>query len=59
LFCQVPASMKIQSAMYSHYKSHVTYKGLLGIAPSSAVTFISQLFGGSISDKEIDSVVVF
>ena len=53
LFCQVPSSMKIQSAMYSHYKSHVTYKGLLGIAPSGAITFISQLFDGSISDKEI------
>ena len=39
--------------MYSHYKSHVTYKGLLGIAPSEGITFISQLYDGSISDKEI------
>ena len=31
----------------------MTYKGLLGIAPSGAITFISQLFDGSISDKEI------
>ena len=39
--------------MYSHYKSHVTYKGILGIAPSEATTFISQLYEGSISNKDI------
>ena len=39
--------------MYSHYKSPVTYQGLLGIAPSGGITFISQLYDGSISDKEI------
>ena len=39
--------------MYSHDKSHVTYKGLLRIAPSGGITFISQLCDGSISDKEI------
>ena len=39
--------------MFSHYKGRVTYKGLLGIAPSGVVTFISQLYDGSISDKEI------
>ena len=39
--------------MYSNYKHHVTYKGLLGIAPSGAITFISKLYEGSISDKEI------
>ena len=39
--------------MYSHYKSHVTYKALLGIAPSGSITFVSQLYKGSISDKEI------
>ena len=39
--------------MYSHYKNHVTYKELLGIAPSGGITFISQVYDGSISDKEI------
>ena len=28
-------------------------KGLVGIAPSGAITFISQLYSGSISDREI------
>ena len=54
LFRQRPSSLSTQSCMYSHYKSHVTYKkGLLGIAPSGGMTFISQLYDGSISDKEI------
>ena len=31
----------------------MTYKGLIGIAPSRAITFVSQLYPGSISDKEL------
>ena len=53
MFCQSPSSLSSQSAMYSNYKHHVTYKGLLGIAPSGAITFISKLCEGSIYDKEI------
>ena len=53
LFCQRPSSLLSQSKLYSHYKSHVTYKGLIGISPIGSITFISQLFEGSISDREI------
>ena len=57
LFCQRPSSLTIQSSLYSSYndKHHVTYKGLVlvGIAPSGSITFVSQLYEGSISDKEI------
>lgn len=53
IFCQRPSSLSTQSSLYSHYKSHVTYKGLVGISPSGAITFVSQLFDGSISDKAI------
>ena len=31
----------------------MTYKGLVGIAPSGRITFISELCDGSISDVEI------
>ena len=51
--CQRPLSLSSQSAMYSNYKHHVTYKRLLGIAASGVIIFISELFEGSISDKEI------
>ncbi|PFX13757.1 BTB/POZ domain-containing protein 6 [Stylophora pistillata] len=36
-------------------KHHVTYKALVGTSPSGAVTFVSQLYPGSLSDKEIES----
>ena len=53
LFVQVPSSLTGQSALHSSYKHHGTYKGLIGITPSGAITFVSQLFPGSLSDKEI------
>ena len=53
LFCQSPSSLNTQSCPYSSYKSHVTYKDLVRIAPSGAVIFVSQLYGGLVSDKEI------
>ena len=40
LFCQKPSSLTIQSSLFSHYKHHITYKGLVGISPSGAVTFL-------------------
>ena len=38
---------------YSQYKSHTTLKGLVGISPFGAVMFVSELYTGLISDKEI------
>nr|XP_012557731.2 uncharacterized protein LOC105845009 [Hydra vulgaris] len=51
--CQRPYSLTVQSSMFSHYKHHVTFKGLVGIAPSGAITFVSELLVGSISDIEL------
>ncbi|XP_063058181.1 uncharacterized protein LOC134451607 [Engraulis encrasicolus] len=53
LHCQCPSDPVLQNEVYSHYKSHCTLKGLIGIAPHGPVTFISQLYAGSISDKQI------
>ena len=53
LYCQRASSLSTQSLLYSHYESHVTYKGLFGVSPSGSITFVSQLYDGSISDKEI------
>ncbi|KAL3969288.1 phosphatase and actin regulator 4 [Sarotherodon galilaeus] len=50
LRCQTPSS---PSEMYSSYKSHCTMKALVGIAPHGPVTFISNLYAGSVSDKEL------
>ena len=48
IFCQRLSSLSSQSAIYPNCKHHVTYK-----APSGAITFISELYEGSISEKEI------
>ena len=42
-----------QSELYSEYKSHNTLKGLFGISPNVWVTFLSSLYRGSISEREI------
>ena len=52
-FCQKSSSFIIQSSLFSHFKHHITYKGLLGISPSGTITFISELYDGSTSDVEI------
>ena len=53
IFVQTPRSVNAQRSTWSSYKSHNTFKFLLGIAPSGQTTFLSKLFSGSISDREI------
>ena len=48
-----PKTPTAQISTWSNYKQRNTFKCLLGISPSGAFTFISKLYGGSISDKEI------
>jgi len=53
LKCQMPSSLLLNSRLFSSYKNHTTVKGLVGITPSGAITFLSQLYSGCISDREI------
>ena len=53
LFCQKPSSLTIQSSLFSHYRHHITYKGLVGVSPSGTITFISELYDGSTPGVEI------
>ena len=48
-----PSALDSQSACYSSYKSRTTMKSMLGITPSGFLCFVSDLFPGSTSDKEI------
>lgn len=50
---ETPSSLQLRSLLYSDYKSHMTYKSLVGISPAGVVTFVSDLYAGSISDKQI------
>ena len=47
------SSLAKQSMSFSSYKQRNTLKGLIGISPTLAVCFVSQLYTGAISDREI------
>jgi hypothetical protein len=51
--CEMPSSLVLKSKTYSNYKSANTLKGLVCITPGGSVSFLSPLYTGSISDKEI------
>jgi len=42
-----------QSETWSDYKHHNTWKLLVGITPNGQITFLSNLWGGRASDKQI------
>ena len=48
---QVPSTLQKHSESYSSYNT--TLKGLVGVDPKGGIIYISQLYEGSISDKEI------
>ncbi|KAL5011956.1 hypothetical protein ScPMuIL_010507 [Solemya velum] len=50
---ETPHSLHNKSLLFSDYKSHMTYKSLIGISPAGIVTFVSDLYAGSTSDKQI------
>ena len=52
-FVQMPTDFKRQGNLYSNYKHHHTFKSLIAVAPSGAGVFVSDLYEGGISDKEL------
>lgn len=53
VFVEAPESLHLRSSLYSDYKHHNTYKALVAITPAGSLFFVSELFPGSVSDKEI------
>ncbi len=53
IFIEMSSSLGSQSESYSNYKHHNTAKGLVGIAPPGAITFVSDSYAGRCSDKAI------
>ena len=45
--------MKDQNATYSSYRGMNSFKVIVGVAPNAVITYVSELYPGSISDKEI------
>ena len=52
IYIEKPNNPEAQQVTFSSYKNTNTMKALVGIVPKGAISFVSTLFGGSISDKE-------
>ena len=53
IYVEQPKLPELQQITFSNYKNDNTYKGLVGISPNGVITFVSLLYPGSISDKEL------
>lgn len=51
-----PSSLVSQSSTFSTYKNKNSIKVLVGIIPSGPITFVSDGYEGSISDKKLVQV---
>ena len=48
-----PGLMSQQNATYSSYRGMNSFKVIIGVTPNAAITYFSNLYPGSISDKAI------
>ena len=51
--CHMPCSLCFNSELFSTYKNNTTLKAFVGITLGGALSFVSQLYSGHISDRKI------
>ena len=49
----MPSDPQAQQLTFSSYKNHNTFKALVAITPSGGISFVSKLYGGNISDRQL------
>ena len=53
VFCERPSGLKARAQTYSQYKHHNTVKFLIAISPQGSISFISNGWGGRVSDQHL------
>ena len=53
LCTEICSCLALQSQLYTSYKSRTTLKDLIGISPNGSIYFVSELWIGPISDREL------
>ena len=51
IYIDMPTRDEARSITYSNYKKHNMIKFLIGITPCGSISFLSQCWGGKVSDK--------